>query len=34
MVTLEFNHLFPLHFHKGKAADDEVWHTMERGAHC
>jgi prophage regulatory protein len=25
MVTLEFNHLFPLHFHKGRAADDEVW---------
>lgn len=25
MVTLEFNHLLPLHLHKGRAADDEVW---------
>ena len=26
MVSLEFNHLIPLHLHKGMAADDAVWH--------
>jgi len=26
MVSLELNHLIPLHLHKGKAADDAVWH--------
>lgn len=25
MVSLEFNHLIPLHLHKGRAADDAVW---------
>ena len=25
MVSLELDHLFPLHLHKGRAADDDVW---------